>query len=197
MSVKRGPGYIVGGSDGWLRVRRHISATIISLPEFLRIDITDVRDGRIHFVVREGVHSGSFCSVVEGNHVRSGSPPHVGPVRLTFSISKQQLTHPGGIAFAVTYPVNPIPIGRHPIQIFDFPHGAGALYLPQTAYALSWCYLGHGTAVRRSNDRYLHPGELSSGCVSVKPADWTAVYQRLVRARSGDGKTFGYLDVLR
>jgi len=98
MSVKRGPGYIVGGSDGWLRVRRHISATIISLPEFLHIDITDVQDGRIHFIVKEGVAAGSICSVVEGNHVRSGAPPHGGPVRLTFSISKQQLTHPGGIA---------------------------------------------------------------------------------------------------
>jgi len=66
-----------------------------------------------------------------------------------------------------------------------------------TPYAKSWCYLGQGAAILDSGDRYLHPGTGSLGCVSVGPEQWTRVYQHLVRARSGDGKTIGYLDVVR
>lgn len=197
MTLKKGPGYIVGGSDGWLRVRRGAAGAIISLPEFLRIEIADVRDGQIHFVVKEGVETGASCSVQQGNHVRSGRAPYVGPVRLSFSISARRLKYPGGEAEAKTDPGNPIPIGTHPIQIFDFPHRIGARYAAQTPYAKSWCYLGRGMAIKDSNDRYLHPGTGSLGCVSVNPVHWTALYQRLVRARNGDAKTVGYLDVVR
>lgn len=47
------------------------------------------------------------------------------------------------------------------------------------------------------NDRYLHPGTASAGCITVDPASWTKLYQHLILCRRGDGKTVGSVTVLR
>jgi hypothetical protein len=63
--------------------------------------------------------------------------------------------------------------------------------------ARNWFYLGRAAAIRGGNERYLHTGRVSLGCVTVDPVEWTKVYQYLILCRSGDGKTVGSIVVRR
>jgi hypothetical protein len=193
MSEKR---YISGGSNGWLNVKREPSGQVIALPEYLAVEFLHNKNGRDHFKVSEGVESGKLFSVVQGS-LKSGSPAYKSAASLNYNLSKQELTYPGGKVSAVTYDRNPILPGTHPIQIPDFPHQLGASYVSRSRYAKTWFYLGNGVAIPGSNDRYLHTGSMSAGCVTVDPDSWTALYQFLILCRSGNGKTVGSITVVR
>jgi hypothetical protein len=188
--------YLVGGSDGWLRVKREPSGAIISLPEFLRVDMTSNSAGRDHFTVLEGIEQGNKFSVLAGN-LKNGNAGHKSAASLQFSLSREMLTYAGGKVRAITHGDNPIPIGQHPIQIPDFPHEAGFGYVGHSVYAKTWFYLGVGVAVYGRNDRYLHTGMRSAGCITVDPSGWTALYRHLILSRSGNGKTVGTVTVVR
>lgn len=77
------------------------------------------------------------------------------------------------------------------------PDNLGMGYLGQTPYAKNWFYLGTGNAVPGNNDRYLHTGRVSAGCITVEPASWTALYRHLILSRSGNDKTVGTVTVVR
>jgi hypothetical protein len=56
-------------------------------------------------------------------------------------------------------------------------------------------YLGKdGTS---KNDRYLHTGSVSFGCITVDPDEWTALYKYLILSRKGDGKNVGTIKVIK
>lgn len=55
--------------------------------------------------------------------------------RPTLSLSRELLTFMGGQVKAFTHSRNPIPLGTHPIQIPDFPHGLGEGYIAQSRHA--------------------------------------------------------------
>lgn len=188
--------YVVGGMDGWLNVKREPSGEIIALPEYLRVEMTSSANGRDYFTVLEGPERTKKFSVISGN-LRAGEPGYRGPASLQFSLSQRTLTYSGGRATAFTHNSNPIGIGTHPIQIPDFPHSLGAGYMGTTSYAKNWFYLGTGNAFPGNNDRYLHPGSVSAGCVTVEPRDWTALYKYLILCRSGNGTTVGTITVTR
>jgi hypothetical protein len=182
--------------DGWLNVKREPSGEIVALPEFTKVEVALSQDGRDYFVVQEGVERGSRFSVKAGN-LKVGNPGYRTAASLEFSLSREVLTFFGGQIKAITHSRNPIPIGIHPIQMPDFPHRLGGGYMGQSSYSKTWFYLGYGYAVRGSNDRYLHPGSVSAGCITVDPSMWTALYQYLVRCRSGNAKTVGNVVVSR
>ncbi len=188
--------YIKGSMDGWLRVKREPSGAEISIPDFLQVDLTESKEGRDYFVVLEGLERGKKFSVKIGN-LTSAYTGFSGMAHLQFSLSKGLLTYSGGKVKAITGRDRPIPVGAHPIQIPDFPHNAPDAYTRQSRYAKTWFYLGHGAAVPGRNDRYLHTGTLSDGCITVDPAEWTQLYQYLILCRSGDGKTVGMVSVVR
>ncbi len=188
--------YVVGGHDGWLNVKREPSGAIVALPGFLQVDVSESKNGRDHFTALEGVESGKKFSVKPGN-LKSGNPGYRSAVHLQFSLSKELLTYYGGQIKAITHPDQPIAIGTHPVQIPDFPHDKGILYLGQTPYAKNWFYLGLGNAMPGTNDRYLHTGLRSAGCITVEPTGWTRLYQYLILCRRGDGKTVGMVTVVR
>ncbi len=196
MSEKR---YVIGGNDGWLRVRRESNDEIISLPEYLRVEFKLNRGGRDHFVALEGVHKGTAFTVKEGN-LGKPLPVYKPAAKLVFHRNKQELIYSGGKIKAITAELNgdikPIAPGVYPIQIPDFPHDAGD-YLSISAYAKNWFYLGHGVAIYGKNDRYLHPGRYSEGCVTVSAAGWTTLYQYLILCRAGDDKNVGSITVYR
>jgi hypothetical protein len=193
MAEKR---YVVGGTDGWLNVKREPSAVIIAVPEYLQVEVTKSENGRDYFTVLEGVECGKLFSVKTGN-LKSGNPGYRPTVRLQFSLRKQQITYPGGKARAITSTRNPVPLGLHPIQLPDFPHGAGDIYSARSQFAKSWFYLGQGNAIYGSKDRYLHTGEISAGCVTVDPSEWSQLYKYLILCRRNDGKTVGSIHVVR
>jgi hypothetical protein len=186
--------HIVGGSDGWLRIRTEPSGQIVAVPELLKVEFTHAKDGRDHVTVLEGVHKGKRFSVKSGNLARGGVT-HKPAVRLVFDSTKNLLTYPGGVITTVKSHADPTPLGNHPIQIPDFPHVDGNLYIGSSRYAKTWFFLGHGNA-RTGHDRYLHPGSNSLGCITVDPAGWTKLYEYLIRCRSNDGKTIGSVSVL-
>ncbi len=193
MSNKR---YTVGGMDGWLLIRSEPSGANVPIPEYLQVELTASNAGRDFFTVLEGVYRGRKFSVKSGN-LSARRPEYRGPALLTFSASKKTLTYAQGTVKAFTEARNPIPVGAHPIQIPDHPHSIGMGYLGATPYAKTWFYLGHGEAVSHQGDRYLHPGSISAGCVTVDPAAWTQLYRLLILSRSGDGKTVGRVSVVR
>jgi hypothetical protein len=187
--------YIAGGMDGWLNVKREPSGVIIALPAFLAVEVTSSRDGRDYFTAQEGIERGNSFSVKAGN-LKTGNLSYL-PAHLEFSRSRKQLLYPCGRITAITSTENPISLGFHPIQIPDFPHESGLDYLVKSRYAKTWFYLGHGKAVKGRNDRYLHPGTASDGCITVEPSQWTFFYQYLIRCRSGNEKTVGIVFVVR
>jgi hypothetical protein len=187
--------YLVDGVDGWLRVKREPSGEIVALPEYLKVDVTSREGGRDHFTVLEGTERNKHFSVLAGN-LRGSDPGYRASAGLQFSLSLHQLTFPGGSVRAITDDRNPVPIGQHPIQIPDFPHDLGFGYLGQSRFATSWFYLGTGRAIRGRNDRYLHTGRASAGCITVDPSGWTALYKRLILSRSGNGTTVGTVSVV-
>ncbi|CAM3817191.1 hypothetical protein [Paracidovorax anthurii] len=188
--------YVVGGSDGWLNAKREGSGAIIALPEMLQVEFHASADSRDQFTVQEGVERGKKFSVKSG-YLKTGNPGWRGTASLQFSLGQQRLTFPGGQIKAITHPRNPIRLGSHPIQLPDFPHSMGAIYSNQSPYAKTWFYLGQGHAIPGNNDRYLHPGSVSAGCITVDPGEWTTLYKYLILCRRGDGTTMGTVTVVR
>ncbi|MCA1246062.1 hypothetical protein LCI23_05735 [Massilia sp. MS-15] len=117
-------------------------------------------------------------------------------MHLEFRHTEKLLSYPGGRVGAITSPYNPTPLGLHPIQIPDFPHPKGRHYRSMSPYAETRFFLGHGYA-SAGNDRYLHTGQVSAGCITVDPSAWTELYEYLISCRSNDAKTIGTLRVLR
>ena len=194
MSEKR---YIVGGRDGWLNIKRELSGIIIAVPEYLQVELITTKDDRDYFTILEGAERGKKFSVKSGN-LKNGNPGYQGSAQLQFSITKELLVYPGGQVKAVTDKTNPISDEKsHPIQIPDFPHNRGMGYLAHSAYAKNWFYLGHGHAVHGSDDRYLHTGTRSRGCITVEPSEWTRLYQYLILCRRGDRETVGMVVVVK
>lgn len=189
------PGYLATGSNGWLNVRKDTGA-VIALPQYLAVAITENRQGREYLTVSEGPLRGTACSVVAGN-LKFGNPGYRAGARLEFSLSRGTLSFPGGSVNAITDSSNPVPAGQHPIQLPDFPHELGAGYLSSSRFAKTWFYLGRGHAVPGRNDRYLHTGRVSAGCVTVEPSGWTTLYEYLILCRNNDGATVGSIAVLR
>lgn len=191
-----GKGYVVGDSSGWLRVKSEGSGIIVALPAYLKIDIGEIKNGREPFTVQEGVHAGKRFDAVPGN-LKVGNPGYRGSAQLRFMIGRGELHYPGGVARARTDPNNPIPCAACPIQIPDFVHALGLGYTNLSPYATTWMYLGRGVAVAGRNDRYLHCGNVSAGCITVNPADWSALYSSIILCRTGDGRTLGVATVVR
>ena len=187
--------HISASSSGWMNVLFEPSGTLVALPHSLQVEITESKDERDFFTILEGVYKGKKASVKTGN--LGGVSISTGPAKLIFDISKSLLTYGGSsTAKAITSVRNPIGKGTHKIQLPDFPHPIGNDYLRKSVYALSWFYMGIGHAVYGKNDRYLHTGARSNGCVTVSPADWTKVYNYLILSRQGDQTNVGIIKVI-
>lgn len=192
--------YIIGDRKGWLKVKLDLGR-VISLPEYIKVNFLGRISNRDNFEILEGVHKGKKASVSERgaeiSWLGSPMPIYKSAVSLTFKISTSLLETPIGDVQAITDSINPIPPGIYPIQLPDFPHNLGEPYLDQATKALTWFYLGTGNAVQGKNDRYLHTGLGSEGCVTVKEIDkWDRLYKSLIRARALGGKKIGTINVL-
>lgn len=93
----------------------------------------------------------------------------------------------GEISF-VTETTNPVPVGKHDIEIPDYQHTIAQDF---TYHGSTWFRLGH------SGDRYLHPGTISQGCITVLSAypKWEYIYAALIEARKDD-KSVGTMTIV-
>ena len=171
--------YVDETSDGWLIVK--INGGNYSIPMGLKVKLTEERDGRIHFVIQEGAYKGKNASVRSGPYFTEHRLTLSG-AELVFDLITERLTISGLGSFnAITHSSNPIPKGNHNIELPDAPHHLGNLYTSYSQYATTWFRIGN------SGDRYLHPGRVSAGCITVTDLDeWTNIYEYLIYRRSND-----------
>lgn len=181
---------------GWLRVYM-ADGTYESLPYTLAIQYTHTKEKREYFTILEGLHSGKSASVSlnpDGTTRFVSKDPRGPAVSFRFSKRAETLTNlsSGGTYAAITDPRNPIATGTYDIEIPDAPHSGGAYYEDRATYAKTWFRLGH------SGDRYLHPGRISAGCVTVTDVpSWDGIYFALIAARKADKRSVGTLTVSR
>jgi len=195
--------YLVGDRKGWLQVKTETDK-IVSLPEYLRVDLTSHSNGRDYLTATEGAHTdegrsvrGRKFSVKEGNLKPVSELKYRSAANLMYYLKEEELIYSTNKKVrAITHPSNPVPIGMHPLELLDFPHDLGEGYLGQSNWALSWFLLGTGPAVKGKNDRYLHTGRFSAGCITVDASGWNDLYRYLILCRSGNGTTVGKVHVV-
>lgn len=174
---------------GWLIVKYSSdSSTYPPLPQFTRVDFINTAGGRDIFKILEGRSKDREASVVTGN-LNNGDPQQsAGTIRFDRRAKKLWFGGTGSIN-AITDPTNPVPLGTFSLEIPDEPHPLGAQYENRTIYAKSWFRIGD------SGDRYLHPGGISAGCITVIDIEkWTDIYNYLIQRRK-DAKSVGTVEI--
>lgn len=178
---------------GWLVVKLE-SDKREALPQYLKVRVDNVDRGRDYFTVLEGAHQGKRASVshLNGRSRLLVNDAHQPPAKVKFDLSAKKLWYGNnGPIEAFTYPSNPVPLGTHAIEIPDAPHGLGLDYARRgVKYATTWFRIGH------AGDRYLHPGRISAGCVTVNDLEkWDDLYKYLIKARAS-GTSVGSIQVV-
>jgi hypothetical protein len=180
---------------GWLVVKWSSGGTVPAVPQFLRVDFIKREGGRDYFKVLEGARATMEASVVQkaggGSYLAPGDSKEAAAT-LKFDRKKKQLWYGGtGPIATITHETKPVPLGVQDLEIPDEVHEKGAPYLQDSPFATTWFRIGH------SGDRYLHPGLVSDGCVTVTDTKkWTEVYNYLIKRRKGDDKSVGTIEIV-
>ena len=159
------------GKDAWLRVKLD-DGSEVSLPQFLKVNFKGTSGGRDAFEILEGPNKGKSASVARKSTSESYLVPgiHQLPAGLIrFNLARQSLTYGSSgpvMAFSGAFDIyTQVPKGRYLLAIPDAPHSATrAGYYAFTDYHKTWFRIGIST----SGSRYLHVGEISEGCVTVR-----------------------------
>ncbi|MDO8592501.1 MAG: hypothetical protein Q7R92_01845 [bacterium] len=190
--VKEAIGFIPDTKDGWLVGHRDDIKEDASLPTYLKVRLDRVESKREYLTVLEGPLQGVHLWVSLNNQGKSYlllDSSQTGPVFLTYSISKKTLRLKNKTYSTTDDPESPWKVGVYDIEIPDWPHPGGRNY-PNVKYAKVWFRIGHSGA------RYLHTGRFSAGCITiVEQAKWDDLCVILMKARKGDGKSVGALEV--
>lgn len=180
---------------GWLVVKWEDGSTVPAIPQYLRVEYLRSQGGRDYFKVLEGARAGKEASVMRKaggtSHLGDGDPKEsAATVRFNRRTGQLWYGDKGPIA-ATTQASNPVPLGTHDLEIPDEVHSLATRYQSDSPFATTWFRVGH------SGDRYLHPGRISAGCVTVTDTKkWTDVYNYLIKRRAGDRKSVGTIVVV-
>lgn len=165
-----------------------------SLPAFLNVKFEKREKGRDYFTILEGIDRTKKFSVVMKNEKESyllAGDFHQGSAFVTYSKSKKILTIRGKAYQTIDDPSEPWKKGRYDIEIPDAPHERGLRYLHKAPKALIWFRIGHDGA------KYIHTGQGTLGCITVIEHErWNEIYEILIRARKGDERSVGILEVI-
>lgn len=186
--------------SGWLRVKLEPIGTIVPVPQYIKVSFNERRGGRDYFRIEEGAYLGKNASVAQktasSSWLGKPLPAYRGAANLKFIKGEGKLITPIGTLSATTEAANPIANGVHPIQLPAFPHDLARSYIPRASKAMTWFYLGTGNAIPGRNDRYLHPGRISAGCVTVTDlSNWDRLYNQLILSRAIGGRNVGTITV--
>ena len=192
-AIKYTPDVEEGRGKGWLKVILEDSELTKPVPAYIKLKIEHTDAKREYFTILEGAYRDKSASVETDNDGSSWlitGVKHEPPARITYSISKKILTLKGKKYKADDDPKNPWKKGLYDIEIPDHPHEGGLKY-PEAGRGTVWFKIGH------SGERYLHPGRISAGCISItKTARWMEIYNTLIKARKGDFTSVGILEVI-
>lgn len=159
------------GRDAWLRVKLDTGGEV-SLPQHLKVRLIETKQNRDFFEILEGPEKGKRANVSRPSTAQSYLIPGRGPLPggiVKFDRDKQRLwfgTEGPFNAFSgafATYTV--VEKGTYKLAIPDAPHSATReAYYKYTQFHKTWFRIGTST----SGSRYLHVGEISEGCVTVR-----------------------------
>ena len=184
--------YVPNTPDGWLVGKRVDTKTLVSLPAYLKVRFDRVELKREYFTIMEGSSQGIQISVgLDGDASRLlQENPQTGTVSMKYSIAKKALRIQNKTYLATDDPNAKWKTGLYDIEIPDAPH-RGGLYYPETKYGKVWFRVGH------SGDRFIHTGRHSLGCITlIEQNQWDDLCQTLMKARKGDGKSIGMLEII-
>jgi len=162
--------YIGRTSDCWLRVKLD-AGDIVSVPYGLKVNETGVVSGREHFEILEGVYKGKSASVTSRpGQSYLGQLTHGPGATLRFDRAKQTLSF-GSLGTFNAFSggghrgFTPVAAGKHLLAIPAYPSAqTRAAYGTWTKYHNLWFRIGTDVA----GSRFLHPGAISDGCVTVR-----------------------------
>lgn len=160
--------------EGWLLVRPDDGQPNFSIPYGLMVKITATEGGRDSFQVLEGVNKGRKASVKQktgGDSFLTTGITHGPAGSIRFSLKKQELYFGSQGPFNAFSGASPaqhftqVPEGSYPLAIPAFPSAQTRTQYGQwTKYHRMWFRIGTNV----SGSRFLHPGEISDGCVTVR-----------------------------
>jgi len=157
--------------ENWLLVKPASGANI-SVPYGLKLKSIELRNGRRYFEILEGVHIGKVVSITA-----SGAQSYLttelrhqpgGPV--VFDLAKQTILFGGqgpynAFSGGGSMGFTPVSRGQFKLAIPAFPTAqTRPQYSTWTRYHRSWFRIG----IDVSGSRFLHPGAISEGCVTVR-----------------------------
>ncbi len=191
-------------SRGWLTIKHEDGLTQPNvIPYALKVKLDQVKDSREYFTILEGPLAGHKASVKLADDGKSYLSPeilHTSASFLTYSKKNQTLTldiNGAKTDYLITMnDEKPIPNGKYDLEIpYEPHHRHGEPYESFSLFAKTWFRIGH------TGDRYLHLGEFSDGCVTVRagenhPGAWDEIYRRLIVSRMGDSMNVGTLLVV-
>jgi len=187
-------GYIPDEGDGWLKVELKNSGKEKSLPAHLKVKVERVDTKREYFTILEGPYRGQQASVKRRENGLTWfifNIRHEPAARTKYSISQKTFILKNRKYQATEDSKNPWKKGSYDIEMPDHPHGGGEEYLGKARLAKVWFRVGH------SGSRYLHPGTISRGCLTVIEVEkWDELCVTLLKARKGDFMSVGVLEVV-
>ena len=208
-----------GTDSGWLRVSLDTSKSA-SLCERTKIQITNSKEGRTYFRIMDGSFKGQLASLTDGNAklYLSGEKPTISSsgalVEVTYSGEKREIYSairgkvvqiPARLSFmgntatvslttVLAKSLNPLPDGTYNILVPDVPHDKDYTEQYKPAYPALKCHQVWFPIEYQTNNRYVHVGAISEGCVTVLDLNlWNQIYDYLISHRQADPRYVGKL----
>lgn len=182
------------GGDGWILGKREDTKKNIDLISCLKVRLEHSDPLRQYFTIGEGAFQGIKASVkikTDGTSYLQTENPHTAPVHLIYSLSKKTLLFGKQSYTTRDYKDDLLRKGVYDIEIPDYSHAGGEYYLSWAKLAKVWFRIGH------DGKRYLHLGTFSLGCITLTERNrWDDLCKVLMKARRGDGKSIGVLEVI-
>ena len=184
------------GVGGWTNALPANNPKPIGLPAYLKVMLEKDDGKRQYFKIMEGILQGTDASVKfqsNGTSYLQIENPQTESAHLVYSRSHRTLKFHDKIYATRDYAEDPEPWknGHYDIEIPDASHKGGEHYLRYAKLAKVWFRIGHSGA------RYLHTGAFSLGCVTLTEHNrWDDLCKILMRARKGDSKSIGVLEVV-
>jgi len=178
--------------DGWL-VTHDKQEKPVSLPAYIMVRPISIKNGREYFIPLEGVNRGELLSAPLKNDNSSyliSDVKHEPAISAQYSIYEKVFILNGKKYKTTDYPEAPWKKGTYNIGIPDYPHGSNNAYTEAIKQKV-WF------PINFENARYLHVGARSAGCMTIiETTKWMEIYNAIIKARKGDLKNVGIVEVV-
>ena len=216
--------YNDGTDSGWLRVKldRAINgSTNAFLCEMTKVLVTRTQAGRTYFKIEDGTYAGKSASLNSDNadlYLTTTGPTassNGATLEVTYSGQKRAIystargididqkagrlgfngnTATISLSTVEADSLGPLPDGTYDILVPDVAHDIGYTGQYKPAYPDLKCHQVWFPIEYQTNNRYVHVGAISEGCVTVLDLGlWNDIYDYLISHRQTDRRYVGKL----